>query len=1060
MKQCWLLFLSLFILLEAGAQKISLTPKSGHQDQIYASNIAPNNKYFVSLDLSGRAIIWDIANAAQMMQLSDVLAISFAANSQSLYVVHKDKTFSRVGLNGKRIESLSAQAYKPGVDRGRVFYPLSGIYLTDNYIFDIRKGYQRKLGVPEGNYGVEQDYSPVLNQIAVAGFNGQLSLIDVTTGAFVRQMKTGIIRTHSTLPAIKFSRNGEYAVVYKYDTMSVVDIAGEKVIKKFNNTVTAGYYAANLSPDGKTLAWIESGKIVSYNIPQNKVRWSTIHPLTEDYGFMSGKGTLQFNEAGDKILAGSVSRFIWMDASTGKIEKVFYSEKVRYFDYLTVDKENMKFSGVQNDKRIFSWDLRSGAMEPFDTSLLYAAERVIKDADFSIRKYPSKGRRSVNVSPDKRYIMSFPDEKCKKEAQSEILVYDRIAKKNVFSKPCGITDAFFANTKPYIAVMADRDPHLDLEIYDLTTGAKVHTFPALDAGWSSNYMNFSPDDKYIFTRSKTKGFTIIDLETKAITTTPPGYMQTFNPEFYGFFRGFTPDGKYVMMEHKGLYFMELATGKVNTSMTLPITDVKQYQEVQFSPDGNFLFVRGSVGNIHLMNWRTKKVVANLYPDIINGTWAVIDMEGRFDGNSSVLSSMYHASDKDLVPLDAMFEKFYTPKLLARILNGEKLDPIPDINNLDKVPVVAIKFSEGSRNLVVTDEDEVEKIMTKNGKATLTITATSPGDGVSEIRLFRNGKLVETTRNLVVEDDVKSKRELTKTYTIDLVEGANTFKAIALNNQRTESKPVELIAQYQPDKPAPSAENSFQIHLLVVGINTYKNPKYNLNYALADATAFKNVIEGGARSLFSKVNTHFITDASASKAGIIKAFNEIKTNARPNDLFVFYYAGHGVLNDAKDFFLVPHDVTQMYGKEDALENNGFSASLLQQYSKEIKAQKQLFILDACQSAGALENVIGARGALEEKAIAQLARSTGTHWLTASGSEQFASEFGQLGHGAFTWCILQALKGEADNGDKKLTIKELDAYLQHKVPDVTEKHRGSPQYPASYSYGNDFPFFIVK
>ena len=139
----------------------------------------------------------------------------------------------------------------------------------------------------------------------------------------------------------------------------------------------------------------------------------------------------------------------------------------------------------------------------------------------------------------------------------------------------------------------------------------------------------------------------------------------------------------------------------------------------------------------------------------------------------------------------------------------------------------------------------------------------------------------------------------------------------------------------------------------------------------------------------------------------------------------------------------------------------SANQLQQFSKDIKAQKQLFILDACQSAGALETLAAARGAAEEKAISQLARSTGTHWLTASGSEQFASEFTQLGHGAFTFVLLEALSGKADlGGDKKITVKELDAYIQEQVPEVTAKYKGTPQYPASYGFGNDFPIGVVK
>ena len=54
----------------------------------------------------------------------------------------------------------------------------------------------------------------------------------------------------------------------------------------------------------------------------------------------------------------------------------------------------------------------------------------------------------------------------------------------------------------------------------------------------------------------------------------------------------------------------------------------------------------------------------------------------------------------------------------------------------------------------------------------------------------------------------------------------------------------------------------------------------------------------------------------------------------------------------------------------------------------------------------------RGAKEEKAIAQLARSTGTHWWAASESEQVAIELQTLGHGLFTYSILQGLSGHAD------------------------------------------------
>ena len=69
---------------------------------------------------------------------------------------------------------------------------------------------------------------------------------------------------------------------------------------------------------------------------------------------------------------------------------------------------------------------------------------------------------------------------------------------------------------------------------------------------------------------------------------------------------------------------------------------------------------------------------------------------------------------------------------------------------------------------------------------------------------------------------------------------------------------------------------------------------------------------------------------------------------------------------------------------------------------------------------------------------------------------------LGHGLFTYAILLGLQGQADGGakDKKITVKELSSFLDDKVPELSEKHKGTPQYPNTYGRGMDFPIIIVK
>lgn len=102
----------------------------------------------------------------------------------------------------------------------------------------------------------------------------------------------------------------------------------------------------------------------------------------------------------------------------------------------------------------------------------------------------------------------------------------------------------------------------------------------------------------------------------------------------------------------------------------------------------------------------------------------------------------------------------------------------------------------------------------------------------------------------------------------------------------------------------------------------------------------------------------------------------------------------------------------------------------------------------------------RGASEEKAILQLARSAGVVVMASTGTEQFATEFAQLGHGAFTYTLLKGLDGEADGSPKdgKITVKELEAYLGDKLPEITKQYRGAAQYPNSYARGQDFPIGV--
>ena len=486
-----------------------------------------------------------------------------------------------------------------------------------------------------------------------------------------------------------------------------------------------------------------------------------------------------------------------------------------------------------------------------------------------------------------------------------------------------------------------------------------------------------------------------------------------------------------------------------------------------TPDGKLKFSLQPDLSWQVTTANGNTILGTLYV-FSNNDYVFVDQYGRFDGTPEGIKKLYYVRNRKVIPLELVYEKYYTPSLYQRLLNGEQLGPLAE--NTKAAPSAKIGYEELTRNLEVGDDD-VPTYINNRGFAAITVTAMAPEDAVDEIRLFQNGKIVTlTSRNLIVEDD-KTNTAIKK-YKLTLLPGNNNIKAVALNTERTESHADEIIVYYKnaniPPQPNPvptplnntavidAVDKNATLYLMVVGINAYSNKINPLTYALPDAKAFKEEIEKDAKSVLSNVKTFFVSDATADRAGIINAFNQIKAEAKPQDVLLFYYAGHGYINPAdKEFYLVSSDVTDAGA---SLLQKGIPAKELQQYAVDIQAQKQLFILDACQSAGAFEAMLKHDGE-QQKSLAVVARSTGTHWMAASGSTETAKEFGQLGHGAFTYVLLQALKGQAA-ANKMITVNGLKNYLQVQVPELVKKYGSNNQYPASYGSGNDFPVELIK
>ena len=414
---------------------------------------------------------------------------------------------------------------------------------------------------------------------------------------------------------------------------------------------------------------------------------------------------------------------------------------------------------------------------------------------------------------------------------------------------------------------------------------------------------------------------------------------------------------------------------------------------------------------------------------------------------------------DFYEADQYFDVLYSPEEMPKsITTGKRIEEVLkaegkrvfDLTKLHR-PSAALFSSQQDASILKFEKGVT---YTEATKIPLTVNIHDGGGGIKELNIFQNDKLI------VIDKDIATKGErdvISKTYMVDMANEVNEFKVKAINFQKIESHPDVFTVEYRGQAIATST-----LHILSVGVNKYTNSSYNLNYAQPDAQSFTEAFVKKSESIFKKIDRVELYDENATKANIAAKFNTIIAQAKPEDVFLFYYAGHGSLDETNndEYYFVPTDVTKLYGDQDQLSKRGISATELKNYLAQIKAQKQIILMDACHSGGAVKTLNVRAAGMDEKAIVQLARSSGVVMIASSGSKQFATEFDQLKHGVFTYALLEALDGKADNGDKKITVNELKLYMEERVPELTKQYGGKAQYPTGYITGNDFPISIME
>ncbi|MCT4656161.1 MAG: caspase family protein, partial [Cohaesibacter sp.] len=473
---------------------------------------------------------------------------------------------------------------------------------------------------------------------------------------------------------------------------------------------------------------------------------------------------------------------------------------------------------------------------------------------------------------------------------------------------------------------------------------------------------------------------------------------------------------------------------------------------RFGADGRLVYGAAGINHVKVARVPDGAKMAEILA-FEDNSWIVLTPQGFFNASAHGAQYLSILKGREAVSIDQAYDILYRPDLVKEALTGDpdgalekagrKLDLAAVMNNGAPPLIRSVTSQEGNQ----TEKQDV--IIDAE------LALRSGGLGRVDVRVNGNLQTVcdgadTACRGLgaaisTASGDGDSQQSLQKvSRKVTLYPGRNVIEVVAYNSRnQIASAPArfEMVANY---KLAAKSD----LHILAIGINDYYDSGLKLQYALSDATGIIDGFSKAASGHFGQVHVTKVFDEAATTAGIEAAFEKVAKQAKPQDVFLFYIAGHGKSQDGHYYYL-PQDFVDK--GEDSIKEQGIGREKWRAYFSRILAEKSVLLYDTCES-GSL--VSRQSRSLNSRAMAdRLKRATGRSTLAATSEEGVALE-GIGGHGVFTYSILEGLTEADSDNDNFIELTELAGYVQQRLPDLSHKYFGYRQIPETQVV-NSFP-----
>ncbi len=514
---------------------------------------------------------------------------------------------------------------------------------------------------------------------------------------------------------------------------------------------------------------------------------------------------------------------------------------------------------------------------------------------------------------------------------------------------------------------------IDPRVLEVTKDGKLQLEITLkrEAGFNDNHMTFSPDGQSIF-----------------IGVTPGIQAYDVSGRYLGDFIG-----------HDG-----------------------QVRDIAPSADGRFLLSGGSDQTVRLWNLKTRELIVTLFHSS-DGEWVMWTPQGYYTGSPGADKIVGWQINKgpesaaEYVGAEQLRQHLNRPDIVEKAIvlasaeQAVREAPGTSFKIADLLARPVPRFA-----IVSPSAGSVER----GGRAIVKIAIEETPDPVRLIRVQVNGRLAAEETPDVGSGGIAAGERI---LSVPLAKGPNEIRVSLTNAIGEKAEALTLTHEGEGD-----LDRRGTLHILSIGVNDYKglgnlcgNRGCDLRAPGADARKFAEAVEkrmGFGHQRIAKrvlVNGGDAKDAPTA-ANIIDAV-ELLRQARENDTVVLFIAGHGV-NEGPSYRFLPTDATWTGG---ALRGSTVVPWQVLQEAVEAAKGRRLLFVDTCHSGNAYNQRLG-NAAYHANIIA----------YSSARFDQEALEDPALGHGLFTYAVVEGLEGKGAMATKgQLSTKDLAEYVVGRV-----------------------------